>query len=351
LNHSATENTEITKALCPYFGNCGGCSFQDKPYAEQLEIKRKLVENELSPLMLEEVFEIKPVIPSPEIYHYRHMISMTVKCREGRLRLGFMGNDHRVFLPIERCMIADERLNQYLPTALSRLEALPPKRKFGTNQTALRIGDSGEVMAGLKEDAKKILMCDVAGKKFSYAMSSFFQHNFSILPAMAGAIRSLLNPSGEEILYDLYCGVGLFGILLADCYASVYGIEEGYESIRQAKENAKENRIENISFTEGKVEDLLYQIVGAGFKPAPTTVGQTIHIIVDPPRAGLKPKVIEEFLKVKIDRFIYVSCGLDVLRRDLGLLREGFQIKAVQPIDLFPQTKQIENIVLLEART
>ena len=140
-------------------------------------------------------------------------------------------------------------------------------------------------------------------------------------------------------MFDLYAGVGLFGISLADSYEHVMGIEEGYEAVQLAIVNAKRNEIDNVSFLEGKVEMLLPELISKAKKP--------LHVIVDPPRVGLKPEVVQCLLKLPIDKLVYVSCELTALRRDLELLQEGFKITKVQPLDLFPQTKHIETIVLL----
>ena len=349
---------------CSYFGTCGGCAFQDLEYAAQLELKRNSVQEALSSFSCQSAFQVYPTTPSPKPYHYRHMISLTVKRRHGVLRMGFMGRDGHGFLPVETCPIADERISQFLPQALAKLEVLPPKRRFRTSQIVLRVGDDGDIITSLRSDGGRKLECTVLGKQFSYSVSSFFQNNYSILESFVQTIRSSLRGglkadeaiSDSEIasltsfvrndvggtLFDLYSGVGLFGILLADSYEHVIGIEEGYEAVQYAQQNAERNQVENILFREGKVEALLPELSLAVRKP--------LHVIVDPPRTGLKPEVVRSLLKLPVDRLVYVSCSLDSLVRDLKLLLKRFQIAAVQPIDLFPQTKHIETIVLLEPK-
>lgn len=324
---------------CSYFGVCGGCVYQDRPYSEQLELKRKLVEETLTN---GKKIAVLPTIPSPKPYHYRSTISLTVKKREGVLKFGFTGQNGRGFIPIDSCAIADERLNQYLPEALRRLNELPEKRRYHTSQIALRAGDGEAIATTLREDRGKTLECTVEGKRFSYAISSFFQHNVSVLGALTDSVRTLLAPAGEETLFDLYSGVGLFSVLLTPFYKKVIGIEEGYEAVKHAKLNAERNGVTNIDFLEGKVEAQVRKI-----KAKKKTA---CHVIVDPPRAGLKPEVIKAISKLKgLEKLVYVSCSLESLKRDLELFAKKFQITAVQPIDLFPQTKHIETIVLLVA--
>lgn len=358
------------KPKCSYFGTCGGCALQDLEYNTQLDLKKRQVEGALSVLNSSHSFTVRPTLPSPKPFHYRHMVAMTVKRRQGVLRLGFVGNDSRTFLAIESCPIAHEQINQFLPEALRKLEGLPPERKFNTSQVVLRVGDNGEVVTSLRPDRGRKLECKVGAKHFSYSISSFFQNNFSILESFIETVRRFLclNPpplssprnagggreGGRGALFDLYSGVGLFGISLADSYRRVIGIEEGYEAVQLAIANAKQNEIGNISFLEGKVEHILPQLikdVRVG-QPRPLMGEETLplHAVVDPPRIGLKPEVIQCLLKLPIDKLVYVSCELAPLRRDLELLQEGFKVTQVQPIDLFPQTKHIETVVLLEPK-
>ncbi len=325
---------------CEIFGTCGGCSYQNFSYETQLELKYNLADETLSPFKDKFEFTIQPTLPSPKPYGYRHMIALSVRRRHGKLQMGFIGQDRKTFLPIEICPISDSRINQFLFSALQKLEELPPERKFNTSQVVLRVGTEGEVVTSIRSDRGKQLECHILGKTFSFSMSSFFQNNFSILETFISALLKFLNPSGRGTLFDLYSGVGLIGILLADRYQSVIGIEEGYEAVKLAKENALKNKAENVSFLEGKVENLLSELMRKS--PSP------LHVVVDPPRIGLKPEVIDCLQNLPIERLVYVSCHLESLKRDLDQLTHRFKIVGVQPLDFFPQTKHIENLVVLE---
>lgn len=344
LTETRFSSFETVSAECVYFGVCGGCAFQKIDYASQLELKHRMVETALRDLIQA---PIRPVIPSPKPYHYRHMVSMTVKRRHGTLRIGFMGSDRRTFVPVESCAIADEALNAYLPEALERLEALPEAKRFRTSQIVLRRGSSEEVVTSLREDRKKILNALVCEKQFSYAPSSFFQHNFSILNSFVEAVRTFLDPEGHGVLLDLYSGVGLFSIIFSDFYRRVSGFEEGYQAVERARENARTNGVSNVFFSEGKVEKLLPKLLEDFRKQDPS---RPFDVITDPPRAGMKPEVIAELLKLPIRNLVYVSCELAALKRDLELLGKRFEGICVQPVDLFPQTRHIETIVLLRPR-
>lgn len=331
-----------TTPKCSLFGTCGGCSYQNLAYEDQLHLKRSLVVEALSEFHPDIELIVRPTLPSPKPYGYRHMIALSVKRRQGKLHMGFMGQDRRSFLPIESCPISDERINQFLPSALQKLEELPPERKFNTSQIVIRVGTDGEVVTSIRSDRGKHLECEVLGRRFLFAMSSFFQNNFSILESFMNAIQEFLDPKGNGTLFDLYSGVGLIGILMAEHYESVIGIEEGYEAVKFAQENAVKNRVTNVSFLEGKVENLLAELTKKSKDP--------LHVIVDPPRIGLKPEVIHYLMNLSIERLVYVSCSLEALKRDLGILTDHYEIKEVQPLDFFPQTKHIETLVLMKPR-
>ena len=329
----------MAEAPCIYFGTCGGCTYQDLEYEAQLELKRKWVQDALDGIDHFDVSKVPPTIPSPKSFHYRNMLSLTVKRCHGALALGFMANDSRSFIPIGSCSIADERIDRFLPEALRKLETLPPKKRYHTSQIALRVGGQGEVVTSLRPDRGRTLECTVFEKQFSYSVSSFFQNNFSILESFIETVRDFLNPAQAGTLVDLYSGVGLLGISLVAGYERVIGIEEGHEAVWHAKQNAERNGLRNAEFLQGKVETLLPKLISGLRKP--------LHMIIDPPRIGLKLEVVETLMKMLPERLVYVSCSLESLRRDLSRLKERFNIARVQPLDFFPQTKHIETLALL----
>ena len=154
-----------------------------------------------------------------------------------------------------------------------------------------------------------------------------------------GAIRDLLQPSKDLDLLDLYCGAGLFAICFSKDYEAAIGIEESEDAIRFARENAESNGAANIQFSVGKAEELLSKLVLQNRK---------LHVVVDPPRVGMKKEAVEMLLKMSnIERLVYVSCHPATLIRDLKLLSERFRVEKVQPVDMFPQTKHLEVITLL----
>ena len=148
-----------------------------------------------------------------------------------------------------------------------------------------------------------------------------------------------LEPKKDAELIDLYCGVGLFSICFAEQYQKVIGIEEGNEAVLWAKKNAEGNGVSNSKFIEGKAENIL---------PTLPLDATKHHVVIDPPRVGMKKEVVDALLRMpNIERLVYVSCNPGTLIRDLQLLSPRFVIQKVQPVDMFPQTKHLEAIVLL----
>lgn len=342
------------KPECIYFGKCGGCAYQNVSYSNQLLLKRSKIIESLSAFKDSSEFEVAEVTPSPKPYHYRHSIALTVRKRDDKLKLGYVAwmkdqntkREDKFFLPIDSCAIADKRLNQFFPKTLEQLESLLPRKRRKISQVMLRVGDVPEVVTSLRPDRGKILKETILGRTFSYSVSSFFQSNHSILESFVKTVRLFLTvrldsaePTGKGLLIDLYSGVGLLGISLASDYEQVFLIEEGYEAVEQAKANAEANGARNVQGLCGKAEEIFPGLEKHKLKP--------LHIIVDPPRAGLMPEVVNRLIDLAADRLIYVSCHIDSLKRDLTLLTKRYQIQKIQPLDFFPQTEHVETIVLL----
>ena len=164
---------------------------------------------------------------------------------------------------------------------------------------------------------------------------SFFQVNTSQAEKLVGVVRRYLEPTGDEVLLDAYCGVGTFGLALAGQVSQVIGIEESPSAIEDARINA--GGLEHVSFHEGRVEDML-----------PGIEANLDLAILDPPRAGCQPAVLKALMERTPHRIAYVSCDPATLARDLRVLSDGgYELQEVQPVDMFPQTAHIEAAALL----
>ena len=189
--------------------------------------------------------------------------------------------------------------------------------------------------------------------EFAIHPKSFYQTNSRQAERLYTVVREWLGVSGKETLLDLYCGIGSIGLFVADLVGSVVGIESVPEAVERAVENSRLNKIGNARFYAGDVRELLAsaggEILGADGASTPVIPKPDI-VVLDPPRAGLHPKVLETLLSLAPRQIIYVSCKPSTQARDLATLLERYRIERIQPVDMFPQTFHIENIVDLRLR-
>ncbi len=301
---------------CPYFGRCGGCSYQHIDYEHQLVIKWRQVRDVLQRIGKFKDIPMRPIIPSPISYAYRNRI--TVHAQDGMI--GFFRRDSHRLIDIERCPISLDEVNQ----ALTELRARAPR------------------------DGHYTLRAQSGPRVFSQAND-----------AVANALRDLiarLIPGDQELLIDAYCGAGFFAKRLLEKFERIIGIDWDRFAIAAAIENAtaKENYI--VGDVDVELKRLL-QIDGveaavsaairggiAGDTPATT-------VIVDPPATGLTENVRQALIDAAPATLIYVSCNPPTLARDLREMEQKFTIESVTPLDMFPQTAEIEVAVHLRVHS
>lgn len=298
---------------CPYFGDCGGCQYQHLEYAAQLRLKQKQVADVLERLGGFSQVAVEPVVPCPRPYGYRNRIMVRTQWDKPkqRLNLGFIRYDNRLVVDIQECLIAEPVLNEQL----RRLRAQPPPR--GGLKVVLRIAPEGWVVP----------------------RDSFFQNNFHLLPRLVETVRDCLVASRARYLVDVYCGVGFFSLELAEAVEAFAGVELDHLAIQAARRNASLRGCRNGEFVAGNAEDLLPELLRR-FHPGTTTV------LIDPPRRGCTPPIIERLRQTRPAGVIYVSCQPDTLARDLRALCAGnlYELARVVPLDMFPQTRHIECV-------
>ncbi|HVV01141.1 MAG TPA: class I SAM-dependent RNA methyltransferase [Verrucomicrobiae bacterium] len=305
---------------CPYFGDCGGCQYQHLDYAEQLRLKHKQLADLFQRLGGFDPALVQPVIGCPQPYGYRNRImirSQWDKFKQG-LNLGFIRADNRLVVDIEECKIAEPALN----FQLAEVRKHPPPK--GGLKVVLRIPPDG----------------------WDLPRDSFFQNNFFLLPALVQTVAGRLREGGTRHLIDVYCGVGFFSIELADLVESFAGIELDQPAIRAARANAKNKGRVNGDFAAGTAEDLLPGFLER-FSPEHTTV------LLDPPRKGCAPSLIEALRATRPRQVIYVSCHPATMARDLNTLCLGgvFNLASATPLDMFPQTQHVETVADLRCLT
>jgi tRNA/tmRNA/rRNA uracil-C5-methylase (TrmA/RlmC/RlmD family) len=313
-----TVSPERVAPECRYFGACGGCQYQHTAYPAQLQLKHKQISDLFERVGKIPADKIAPVIPCPQPYGYRNRIMIRSQWNkpEQKLNIGFVRADCGLVEDIEECKIAELALNEQI----RHVRAHPPPK--GGIKVVLRVQPEG----------------------WSVPPDSFFQNNFFLLPKLVATVREFLQNSGARHLVDLYCGVGFFGIELAGAVESFVGVEYDQLAIKAARQNAAAREIANGEFISAKVEDVLPGLLGK------FSAGKTA-VILDPPRKGCQPEILQLLRETRPAQVIYVSCHPATMARDLNILcGDGvFDLARVQPLDMFPQTQHVECVADLRA--
>jgi tRNA/tmRNA/rRNA uracil-C5-methylase (TrmA/RlmC/RlmD family) len=304
--------------LCRYFGECGGCQYQHLEYAAQLRLKHKQVRDLFERIGGLNSGTVTEVVPCPKPYGYRNRImirSQWDKFKQG-LNIGFIRAADRLVEDIERCEISEPVLND----EITRVRANPPAK--GGLKVVLRVAPEG----------------------WEVPRDSFFQNNVWLLPELVNVARSFIRNSGARHLADIYCGVGFFSIELADLVDSFIGVEYDRLAIEAARRNAAAHGRTNGEFLAGKAEETLPGILGR-FQ------AQTTCVLVDPPRKGCWPEMLDLLRRVRPLQVIYISCQPATMARDLNVLcHDGvFNVAQVVPLDMFPQTAHVECVADLRS--
>jgi 23S rRNA (uracil1939-C5)-methyltransferase len=339
---------------CPYFGQdkCGGCQLQHIGYDMQVEFKRQVVIDQLARVGGLREVSVGEVIGAAEPWNYRNHVQFSLT-PEGHL--GFLSADSHHIVPVDDCLITD-------PLLLDLWAALDMEWPE-LYRLSLRCGSAtGDLMAIFELDHYQdfdievdfpvscvLLLADgetvvlmgnryltehVAGRDYRISPGSFFQVNTGGAEALVALIGDYLSPTGSETLVDLYCGVGLFGLVFANNVKRVIGVELDAGASADFRHNA--HGLENVTLLEGEAKTELARIE------------ETVELLVlDPPRAGAGQEVVREVVRLSPERIAYVSCDPATLARDAHYLVEGgYELREVQPVDMFPQTYHIESVAL-----
>ena len=379
---------ERTKPECPYFGKCGGCDFQHMSYTEELSAKRRRVQDALTRIGGIDV-EVGEILGAKDPMHYRNKSQYPVGA-DGTIGF-YQARTHKV-VPIDRCLIQseisdrtaravgewmkrykisayDERTHKGLvrhiyvrvnkkgeslccvvangkqlprePELAAYITAAVPKTVgvvLNTNTAVgnVILGDKYRTLWG-----QDFLMDTLCGLDFKLSVPSFYQVNRAQAEVLYGKALEFAALTGEETVLDLYCGTGTITLCLARQAKKAIGAEIVLPAIEDARENARRNHIENAEFFCGDASDIAAKLEKDGLKPDVITV--------DPPRKGLAPEVIASVAGMQPGRVVYVSCDPATLGRDLKIFREfGYQTTRACAVDMFPGTRHIESVCLLE---
>lgn len=330
---------------CPYFNHCGGCVYQHLIYEKQLETKTSQLQELLQHIGKIPELKITRVIPSPAIFNYRNQL--TLKLNRGQL--GFIGIDNKTFVPIEKCLIAKEAINNKIPKIKNEL-AKGSRIKKLKGEIIIKCGADNTVDYAFSESIStggdyKLLYEKIDDKIYYFSLATFFQVNPYILPFILSELKDTLNLNPPTVLSDLYSGTGLFSIYLSSSVKNAYGIEENKSAIKLAQKSAEKNNIKNCRFFEGKVENTFLEIYEK-------QKGDRNVFIVDPPRQGLSKDMLNYLKDYPSNQLVYISCEPAKLARDLNFLyKNGYKINNLIVTDMFPQTKHMETIAILAQHT
>lgn len=341
---------------CPLFGQCGGCQYQHLAYAEQLKWKRQQVE-ELLKFMAGVEFAVNPVINSPREFGYRSKITPHFHCgmrsAEGGepkpQPIGFLKQGTRFdIIDVPRCPIATPEINAKLPEVRAKTQARIAAGEYKRDATLLLRHAQEGVITDYDAVIHEVIphpstphsaLSAQQPLRLHFLARDFFQNNPFILPAFTGYVREQAAGSGAKFLVDAYCGSGLFALSCAPAFERVTGIELSETSVKFATENAAANNIANATFRAGDAAQIF---AGLDFPPADTAV------VIDPPRKGCDELFLNQLFSFGPRAVVYVSCDPATQMRDLkGFLAAGYKLTAVQPFDLFPQTRHLECVITL----
>jgi len=324
---------ERVEPLCPYFGRCGGCDFQQLSYEAQLQAKIEIIRDCLRRIArLEAPAEI-PITPSPEIWRYRSRARWQHDA--DRQHLGYYElASHRVCDVVE-CPVVVPEVQESLSHLRARMrEGLLPAAAEEFQAVA---GDGGGVSLrptiGPHPPGEQFR--DIGGERYHFDAECFFQINHALLEPL---VREALKDAGGESALDLYCGVGLFTLPLARRFANVTGVEGNASACHHARRNLDHAGLANARIISARV--------GEWFTRRPSA--PVDFVLLDPPRAGAEAATIDSIIAAHPRRIAYVSCDPATLARDLKqLIAAGFRFDSLAAFDLFPQTHHVETVVRL----
>tara|TARA_A100001037_G_scaffold173128_1_gene155412 strand:- start:2345 stop:3616 length:1272 start_codon:yes stop_codon:yes gene_type:complete len=332
-------HAERVEPACKYVSSCSGCQWQHVSYGAQLEFKQARVQRELDKYESLAGAEVDPTVESAKQLGYRNHARFTIGKYEYAGQVGYKNAVTRRFVRVDKCLLMDDQINETLGLIQSKMD--------GQTQISVRVGSNTgsklvqprmeipgvNLVTGVQHYREK-----VRGAIFTVAASSFFQVNTDQLSRAVDEVRELLDLQGSEVLVDAYCGVGVFAVLISPYVRRVIGIEESASAIEDAAENL--NGRENVEFIEGKTEDVMTDWQEAD---------DVDVLILDPPRVGCHPDVLDSVKTLKPKKVLMVSCEPAAMARDLDLLcgDQTYQLDVVRPVDMFPQTRHVETISLL----
>lgn len=390
---------ERCEAKCSIHKRCGGCKLQYSTYKEQLNFKFERVKDCITKIGKLDESIVQFPLGMDEPWRYRNKVQLPIGMVNGELKIGFFAPRSHEIIDMETCLIQDEiadkvvgitrtwiKKNNIKPYNIDGkydetgiLRHIMIRRGFTTNEVMVVLVTNGsklpnkdefislitENIPGIKSIVQNInskptnvilgqecitlwgesTISDYIGEfKFNISPLSFFQVNPVQTEVLYNKALEYAGLTGDETVFDAYCGTGTITLFLSQKAKKVYGVEIIPQAIENANINAKENNVNNVEFFVGESEVVIPDLINKGIKAD--------VVIVDPPRKGCDVKLLNAITNIDAKKIVYVSCDPSTLARDLAILEgNGYKTVRVQPVDMFPHTAHIETCVLLQRRT
>ncbi len=383
-----TDKAKAGAVLCPVAKKCGGCSWINKEYSEQLLIKEKRLRELLQPYC-----KVPSIIPMENPRHYRNKVHAVFgEDRKHNIISGIYEEKSHRIVPVDKCLIENEKADDIIVSVRKLMPSfkirpynedtgygllrhvlvrtghvtgqimvvlvlaspvMPSKNNFvkallklhpeittivlniNNRSTSMVLGDREQVIYG-----KGYIEDVLCGKTFRISPKSFYQVNPVQTEKLYAKALEFADLQGTETVVDAYCGTGTIGMIAADTAGKVIGVESNQDAVRDARINARQNQIKNITFYQNDAGKFLTDMAEQNLKAD--------VILMDPPRAGSTEEFLDAAVKIKPEKIVYISCNPETLARDLKYLKKkGYQARKAVGVDMFPWTESIESIVLL----
>lgn len=387
-----------TEPICPIARQCGGCQLQALSYEKQLEFKQNKIKHNLESIGKCKDFELLPIIGMEHPFAYRNKAQYPVRYdKEGNIVMGFFAGRTHDVIETKKCYLGveeneavleavklymlenkvtayDEKAHkglvrhilirkgfssgQLMVCLIINGNSLPAKEKLieklvqieGMTSISFNINrEKGNTILGrecITIYGQSTIVDSIQGVSFDISPQSFFQVNPIQTQILYSNALRFAGLTGTETVWDLYCGIGTISLFLARQAFQVYGIEIIPQAIDNARNNANRNGIDNVEFFVGKAEEILPNYYEKEKLAGRNTKADVI--VVDPPRKGCAPELLDTIVKIEPERVVYVSCDSATLARDVRYMEErGYELVKVQGVDMFPNTTHVETVVLL----
>ncbi|WP_415305824.1 23S rRNA (uracil(1939)-C(5))-methyltransferase RlmD [Clostridium perfringens] len=380
---------------CDIYKRCGGCKLQHASYKAQLDFKWDRVKDCVSKIGKLDPSIVKYPLGMEEPWRYRNKVQLPIGLINGEVKIGFFAPRSHDIIDMESCLIQDEIGDKVVKLTREWIEKfnirpynvdgeydekgivrhIMIRRGFTTNEVMVVLVTNGEKLPH-KEEFVDLMVKNIPGIKsviqninskktnvilglesktlwgedtisdyigdfrFNISPLSFFQVNPTQTEVLYGKALEYANLTGNEEVFDAYCGTGTITLFLSQKAKKVYGVEIIPQAIDNAWINAKENKVDNVEFFVGESEVVIPDLINKGVKAD--------VVVVDPPRKGCDKKLLDAITNIDAKKIVYVSCDPSTLGRDLAILEEnGYKTLEVQPVDMFPNTSHVENVAKL----